>query len=127
MTSAPGRGAETSTAIPCFMLARPAFTGQLARSHFSPAITLWASVLAPDPTNRSTLPLLQRTRGSGLSHGPITCLMSSSRSEEVRRLCGPLVFDAGSRLQSELTVYGWSPQEIIGYLTDTNSTRGGDR
>src|SRR3989442_9821788 len=29
---------------------------------------------------------------------------------------GTLVVDAGSRPQSELTVYGWSPQEIIGYL-----------
>ena len=40
---------------------------------------------------------------------------------------GTLVVDAGSRPQSELAVYGWSPQEIIGYLTGTNSTRGGDR
>src|SRR5438309_10220927 len=37
---------------------------------------------------------------------------------------GTLVVDAGSRPQSELTVYGWSPQEIIGYLTAKNSTRG---
>jgi hypothetical protein len=28
---------------------------------------------------------------------------------------------------SDLGVYGWSPQEIIGYLTGKNSTRGGDR
>ncbi len=40
---------------------------------------------------------------------------------------GTLVVDTGSRPQSELTVYGWSPQEFIGYLTGKNSPRGGDR
>jgi len=40
---------------------------------------------------------------------------------------GTLVVDAGSRPQSEPTVYGWSPQEFIGYLTGKNSSGGGDR
>ena len=66
---------------------------------------------------------LYRRSGSPVVHEQVEVCVPRGKDSRP----GTLVVDAGSRPQTELTVNGWSPQEIIGYLTGKNSTRGGDR